>query len=353
MARRRLGRAAVRITTIPPYSDANLSSSLMPKMKCCEDKLLVSRFTRTLADKVRNGSLPGAAEAAKEILSSQLQRLCLGPVNLLSLHDQQAAKEVDDFVDLVGVCLALDFTDEALGLMQSIRPDPKHQQHPPGPQLVFTTSVSTAYVPNFAHKLVRALGDLMELYNAPFTESLRGVFEDLLRNYALSPFPVCPTRPVGWEHRPRACNAACSPCRDMDQFLINPQQQVARFSLLTKDRNHLEKRLPQSLFRCGVDRSRTPYTLVVYKISQDGEFRAEVAAYQARARVLREYARGFRKEHLRKILGDDLYSELVLLEGPPGSRAQSQSGQAAFGVKREAEEELVPPPRPNVRQWVA
>lgn len=55
----------------------------------------------------------------------------------------------------------------------------------------------------------------------------------------------------------------------------------------------------------------------------------------------------------RRILGEDLYRELVLLEGPPCSRIPIHSGQTAGGVKREAEEDLVPPPRPGVRQWVS
>lgn len=315
--------------------------------------MLVSRVIKTLADKGRDGSLSGAGEAAKKILSSQLQRLCLGRINLLSLHDQEAANEVDRFVELVGVCLASGFTDEALKLAESIQPDPRHQQHPPGPRLVFT-GVRTAYVPNLAHELVRILGDLMSLHKAPFMESLRGVFEDLLRNYALSPFPDYPVRPASWAHQPRACTPTCGPCMDLDQFLIDPQHQAARFSLLKKDRDHLEKRLPRGLFRCVVDPSSKPHTLLVHKNSQDGEFREALAAYEARAKDLRLYTKDLREEQFQKILGDDLYRELVLLEGPPGSGVSGgHPSQTAAGVKREAEEELWPPPRPGVRQWIA
>ncbi|KAK7717492.1 hypothetical protein SLS64_002984 [Diaporthe eres] len=266
-------------------------------------------------------------------------------------HDDAWVEQ--QFVELFGTCLASGFTDEALKLAQSIKPDARHQLHPPGPRLVFT-GVRTAYVPNLAHELVRILGDLMDLHKAPFMESLRGVFEDLLRNYALSPFPDYPVRPAGWAHKPRACTAACGPCRGLDLFLTDQQQQAARFSLLKKDRDHLEKRLPRGLFRCVVDPSSKPHTLLVHKNSQDGEFRQALATYEARAKDLRLYTKDLREEHFKKILGDDLYRELVLLEGPPGSGGSGgRPSQTAAGVKREAEEELWPPPRPGVRQWIA
>ncbi|KAJ0109209.1 hypothetical protein J7T55_009540 [Diaporthe amygdali] len=322
-----------------------VEQKLIPKLEICEDRALVSKIIKTLADKDKRGTLPGSEEAARRVLNTQLQRLCLGPINLMSLQDQQAANEVDRFIELVGVCLASGFTDEALNLTQNIKPNPRQQQlerhHGP---------VHFMNQPNLALKLVRRLGDLLELHKAPFMESLRNVFEDLLRNYALSPFPVYPTRSVGWAHRPRGCNAACGACRDLDLFLTDPQQQVGRFWLLKKARDHVEMRLPRGFFRLTVDPGSKPHALLVYKISQDGEFREAVVAWERSAGFLQNSTKDLRKEHFRKILGDDLYRELVLLEGPPGSSISGNPAQSTGGVKREAEDELLPPPRS--RPWM-
>lgn len=158
------------------------------ELACCENRTLVGEVIKTLAAKGSDTTLPGAGEAAKKILNKQLQRLCLGTVNLLSVRDQQAANEVHRFIDTVRVCLATGFTEEALKLIEKVKPDMEQQLHYPEPRPVLSgtrTGNGTAYVPILAHRLILMLGGLQDAYTAPFVESLRDLFEYLLRKYVL------------------------------------------------------------------------------------------------------------------------------------------------------------------------
>lgn len=321
----------------------------------CENRALVGKIIKNLAAKDSDNTLPGAREAAKKILNMQLPRLSLGPVNMLSVSDRQAANEVDRFIDTVGVCLTSGFTEEALKLIQNTNLNAQPQQHYPEPRIISTvTGPGTAFMPNLAHRFVRMLGDLLAAHTAPFTESLRYLFEYLLRHYALPPFPIFPARPVGWAHRPRGCGRSCEACGELDMFLTDPERKVGDFSHLRRAhiRDHVIRRLPSDTFKCAVN-LRGNVSFLIYKISADGEFREALSAYEHAARALRDCTKDFHGEHFWRILGEDLYRELVLLEGPGGSRAPGHPGQTAAGVKREAEEQLIPPPRPGVRQWVA
>lgn len=209
-----------------------------------------------------DNKLPGAVEAAKKILDKQLQRLCLGAVNLLSVHDQEATNEVHRFIDLVMTCMRFGFEQEATQLIERIRPDMEKQLHYPEPRPVLSgarTGNGTPYAPILAHRLMRHLGDLPDACDAPFMESLRNLFEYLLRRYVLG---------------------ALSPNGD-------------------------------------------------------------------RSRLLND----LRQERFQRILGDHLYRELVLLEAP--AMKYGYAYQAVAGVKRQAEEELCPPPRPGSNRRVA
>lgn len=284
---------------------------------------------------------------------------------MLSVHDQEAANEVAGFIDIVRICLTSGFTEEAHKLIENINLNAQQQQHYPEPRIISArigsvsytgTGIGTTFTPNLAHRFVRMLGDLLDAHKAPFMDSLRGLFEYLLRNYALPPLPVYPIRQVGWAHQPRGCGGFCKPCEGLDLFLADPQHQTADFShKRIPERDHVVRRLPLNLFQCvglsAQDLMRNK-PFLVHKLSQDGEFQEALSAYEVKVRDLRDCAKDLRGEHFRRILGDDLYSELVLLESLPGSRASVHPYQTAVGLKREAEEELIPPPRPGVRPWI-
>lgn len=225
------------------------------------------------------------------------------------------------------------------------------------------SSIDT-FEPNMAHGFVLSLDDIMDEYQAPITESLRDLFEILLREYALAPIPVPPTRSDGWAHRPRTCSlATCAQCKELVAFLVSPVLQSAEFALPPSEQGHIQGLLNcdyhwvgetdghigTHLFELDLLFRECSRALIVTKLSQDVEYRKEVAAYEHRARQLRPLVEGFRREHWRRILGDEVYKELILLEGLPGPEALGAPiGQQAAGpdggVVRKGDDELSPPP---------
>lgn len=312
------------------------------KLHQCGDKYLIREVIFSLAGKGHANTLPGAEAVAEQILNTELPRLYLLPVNWSAYPDGKESAELDRFNDLIGGCLQYGFRAQAASLTKDLDkitrsgvgglvPNPAHQS-----------------VPNVAHQFVLALGNLLNVHQAPFMESVRGVFECLLRNYALAPCPVYPTRSDGWAHQPRGCGRNCALCEELDDFLVSPVRQTAEFAVASNTRAHFSLRLMGDLFTCAtISRPGRKSIMVVTKRSQDGEHRAAVAAYEERIRVLRRYTEDFRQEHFRKILGDELYRELILLESPPGPGVPGASDRqhaAPGGIKREAGEELAVPP---------
>lgn len=77
----------------------------------------------------------------------------------------------------------------------------------------------------------------------------------------------------------------------------------------------MSQRLPLHLLQCFID-GRKNGSFLVHQFSQDGEFREAFLEYEAMVRAVRDSTKDFRGEHFRRILGEDLYSELVLLKDP-------------------------------------
>lgn len=160
----------------------------IPELECCQNRTLVSKVIESLAVKGSDNTLPGAVEAAKKILGKQLQRLCLGTVNLLSKRDREADDEVQRFIDLVTVCMNFGFKEEALELIERIEPDMEEQLHYPEPRPVPSGAlngliIADKLMPILAHRLMSKLCNLPDARDAPFVESLRDLFQYLLRKY--------------------------------------------------------------------------------------------------------------------------------------------------------------------------
>lgn len=333
-----LGGATVSQPWVAGKFEADVFSRLVPKLHNCEDKALVGEVIGTLAEKGRASTVPGAKDVAKQILDTELPRLRLDRVNWWGYPNDGDGDtaEVQRFLALVEICLKSDFVAQAAELTKDL--DQITQQRICEQRVRVGVAGS---VPNLAHYFVRSLGNMLNEHQAPFMESVRDLFQHLLRNYALAPFPVYPNPSDGWSQRPRGCDVGCKHCTELNDFLISPLRKAAKFTAAKKVRNHISLQLSPNLFTCSLDASGRTHTLIVNKRSQDGHYRDAMAMYGARVRALGRYAEDFRHEHFRKILGDKLHRELVMLEipGAPVQRAAEPGG-----VKREADDESSLPP---------
>lgn len=184
-------------------------------------------------------TLPGAEAVAEHILNTELPRLYLAPVDWWVYPVGKESAELERYNDLVGGYLQYGFMAQATSLTKDL--DQITQQ----PLIEYRPARSGVggLVPNPAHQFVLALGNLLNVHQAPFMESARGVFEYLLRNYALAPFPVYPTRSDRWAHRPRGCGRNCALCAELDELLVSPVRQTAEFAAAAHSRTHFSWRL--------------------------------------------------------------------------------------------------------------
>ncbi|ROW04644.1 hypothetical protein VPNG_07420 [Cytospora leucostoma] len=300
-----------------PFIVGLVTSLFIPKLHDCQDKALVGKIIGTLAEKGRESTPPGAETIAQQILDFELPRLYLGPMDWWMHPEESGDNEAERFLNLLEICLKSGFIDHAADLVTDLN-KLKRQQIWDKP----TGFGGLGFAANIAQKFVLELGDLLNEHQAPFMESVRGVFEHLLRNYALAPFPVYPT--------------------------FSPLRQTAQFAKAKNIRDHISLRLPGKLFSCSLDTRGRPHTLVVTKHSQDVDYQDALQKYRERVQTLGSYTEKLKHEHFRRILGGELYRELILLEGPPGSgppgAAPQQGVVHSGGIKREADDELSRPP---------
>ncbi|KAI0881085.1 uncharacterized protein GGS22DRAFT_197140 [Annulohypoxylon maeteangense] len=172
----------------------------------------------------------------------------------------------------------------------------------------------------------------------PF-ESFENMFMLFLREILASHPPTCPRPPHGWAHKPRpkcSQDGSCEDCKDLNDFLENPEMEVGEFCGDPDKRQHLERQLPMRLFRC--QSAKEPEKLIVRKLGN--EFKEDMKDYKTKLSLFENRVRVLRCEYVESLLGEELYGELVLLKCIPDSDGAKGSKHAE---KRKAEDELEGP----------
>lgn len=318
-------------------------------------------------------AITGAENIAKGMLDSHFSRLHLSDVDfwtdgdlspaggkiVLYRHDpnqKSSLAEVTRFLRLVETCLKHGWRHEASELFklsyeyarqQGLQPQPRH------------TSNIGLRAPALASYFVSELAALSQVGPAPFIEQQQKLVEHIFRTYIVGTYPAHPIKPEGWASQPRGCSSlrtlnrsgACDICQPLDDFLVDPTRRTGEFCDTQVRRRHMERQLPAHLFQYRTDPygrgGRQCQTLIVTKREKGADYRAAMEAYKNQVMVFERKLLPFRKENFHKLLGDDLYRELVLLERLPGSQA-AQAARAdpppVAGIKREAEDDSVFPP---------
>ncbi|RYP92338.1 hypothetical protein DL770_001540 [Monosporascus sp. CRB-9-2] len=177
------------------------------------------------------------------------------------------------------------------------------------------------YMPSsFVREFLEDLVDIAEKHQLPEIPSLRELFEILFRRYILVGLPIFPPPPPGWTHKPRSCRAPyqrnpCPHCAELNQFLAASDQAQARFTKAQTYRDHIEKQLTRQFFRWWTEPSSVRgvnSTLVITKLGT--EYAEDVQQFLRSVARIEEGVRVFARDYVRRLLGDELYRELILLE---------------------------------------
>lgn len=329
-----------------------------------------------LLEAERANIMPGAGNIAKGILTSHLPELSLGTVDFWATRsvrpvgpDPQAWDETARFVLLIRTCLKNGWVNEASELLRlsyehsrQQRPGPKPREAPPS--FAFYGSDGPSTIP-LAPFFVSSLANALRESNAPFIEPAQKLIEHIIRTYVIDRPPVLPPKPEGWAHKPISCNRlTCEVCPPLNIFLTDASRQVGIFCNTQTNRSHIEKKLEPrpDLFSLttspnGLRNGRKCPTLVVSKRVPGVEDSRLLDWYWKEAQTFKDKTGAFRGEHFRRILGDELYEEIVVLRRYPESYANAGGDQqvltqikteavpqAVTGVKREAEDHSMFPP---------
>lgn len=162
--------------------------------------------------------------------------------------------------------------------------------------------------------------DTLQLSAGPAPACAKPLFGTLIRHYLLSEVPVCPTKPIGWAHKPRQCSDGCYSCRELDNFLTSETEKTHRFKMNLADRKYAEEKLPTGHFDYITLKTKPPHVLVVTKRGE--EHQDHLMWFNKCLEELEKKLLPLRTPRVQEMLGDELYAELVLLEkirpGPGG-----------------------------------
>ncbi|KAG6360927.1 hypothetical protein INS49_011995 [Diaporthe citri] len=135
-----------------------------------------------------------------------------------------------------------------------------------------------------------------------------------------------------------------------NDFILAPDQKQGRFTYAKKIRSHLEMVLPREHYRCATDTTAGQgrcQTLVVTKISKETEFKEEMKKFDDEVRQYEQRLLSFRQPVVQRLLGDETYKSLIMLEtGPPdvstvpvsSKRAADESPDQPASTRQRTEE---------------
>lgn len=315
--------------------------------------------------------LTGAENIAKGMLDSRLSRLHLGGVDFWTdgdtssaggdfvlyrheLHQIASLTEVTRFLRLVKTCLKHGWGHEASELSKLSYEYARQQGPKPHPQRMYYKGLRA---PALASYFVSQLAKLSHAAPAPFIEQQQKLVELIFRFYIIGAYPAQPIKPEGWSSQPRGCSSlptssrgVCDICQPLDDFLVDPARRTGEFCDTQTRRRHMERQLPTHLFDYRTDPAgrggRNCQTLIVTKREKGADYRVAKESYKVEVAAFERKLLPFRKEVFQKLLGDNLYRELVLLDQLPGSEAAqaARSNPLPAGIKREAQDDIVFPP---------
>lgn len=185
-------------------------------------------------------------------------------------------------------------------------------------------------------EFLESLTATLQKHHVSPIDAVRNMYVALTRNVLLGAGqPKPPRRPQGWAHRHRHCTTFCVDCKELDAFLRDPEKQTGEFRLAAPRRKHIEGRLPPQFFEFKTVKTRVPpHALVVTK--RGTEFDEEMCQYDKAIRVFRDRVRFLQCPYVETLLGEELYSKVVMLEDKPASDGTEQREDR----KTKAEEEL-------------
>ncbi|KAI0506565.1 hypothetical protein F5B22DRAFT_623502 [Xylaria bambusicola] len=313
---------------------------LVPKIRDCTNKTLLSTLICSLLQKSREGMLDGAHDIAIALLESCMPKLHLAKINLNSTAgDYNDRSESERFCQLLDNCLLSGLqqpVDELLRhSVKIVKAAPKQDD-----LAVFLRRPDFACPPTLASQMLLCVCQHFEKSKMPSSEPAQDFVKAMLKKYVLRDLPKYPKQLPGHAHQPRGCGH-CKHCHELDEFLASKFEEERVFCKGPNIYKHLQQQLPSDLFQRTVTSAKgNQYSLRVVKLNR--EHQVAVNEYMNQLHRALQRAQPFRSEYMKELLGTSTYGELVMLDKLPLSgeiQLENEEGSQT-GRKRRAGESV-------------
>ncbi|KAK5625328.1 hypothetical protein RRF57_001044 [Xylaria bambusicola] len=313
-----------------------INNVLLPKIRDCTDKKLLSTLICSLLQKSREGVLDGAQNIAIALLESCMPKLHLARIKFNSMvGDYNDWSESEHFCQLLDDCLLSGLQQPVDELLRHsvniVKAAPKKDE-----SAVFLNNPDFACPSTLASQMLLCVCQDFEKSKMPSSKPARDFVIAMLKKYVLRDLPKYPKQLPGNAHQPRGCGR-CKHCNELDEFLVSRSEQERVFLKGPMICRHLQERLPSKLFqRTQVETKAKQFSLRVVKLNK--EHQMAVNEYMDQLYRALQRAQPFRSEYLKELLGASTYGELVMLDQLPHSgeiKLESKQGSHT-GRKRRA-----------------
>lgn len=188
------------------------------------------------------------------------------------------------------------------------------------------------------------LATVLKKYKIQPIPSVRAFYLECLEQFQRD-LPPKPSKALqGWAHKPRKCPRdakvslevrSLNPCRDCDDlntFMTSTTEQTWSFSADGRRRKHVVSDLPKTMFSHTTLKQGIPHTLVIEKLGKESE-RAKTE-YAKALQDLESGVQSLRAGHVKELLGDEEYDELVLLRKLDVAVVDKVDDDGGSGTKR-------------------
>jgi hypothetical protein len=164
------------------------------------------------------------------------------------------------------------------------------------------------------HGFLKPLASALDSHELSTCAPAKDIFTLIIPHVFIRKLPAAPVSLQGWAHKPSRCRTpGCGACNVLNKFLTSEDQKTQRFAFAKETtRTHFERVLPPRLYSITGEQAEKGCIIVVEKLAkdvpQDGvRYRVAVEQLQAQLAPLQG-------ELTRKLLGDECYQQLIMLE---------------------------------------
>ncbi|KAF1918429.1 hypothetical protein BDU57DRAFT_528829 [Ampelomyces quisqualis] len=251
-----------------------------------------------------------------------------------------ATATANTFMRVVKRCIEIDLRSEARDLLRTGLPQL------PKPESAFWTRWKSvmAFIDSLIQLVQLLADDALNIITSKFvTEAVRSASTHKASSR--------PKKPRDW-CRPQTIRCHCSPCSKVKNFLVDPVQQVGRFSYAAQTRKHIERNLGCQDLMYTTECGQMPYTLVVTKMNN--KFDLALRQWNTEVTELWTHLSRMRNGFVFELLGGDIISisgiDEALSASVAGNSLVDKTARSSHTISPAAQNVAVPAPVAGVKR---